>query len=130
MCECSAVNVNSIFLSNECEQPVSCFVEPCTVANCTSSDDAECYNNYCGGCHADYYYDDEIFICDAPGSMIDLSNVDFGECEMMLGFGWINNHCAQVSGCGLSLTILIMQIICTVHYLTVSALPHLVMRMK
>ena len=59
--ECSAVNVNSIFLSNECEQPVSCFVEPCTVANCTSSDDAECYNNYCGGCHADYYYDDEIF---------------------------------------------------------------------
>ena len=98
--ECSAVNVNSIFLSNECEQPVSCFLEPCTVANCTSSDDSECYNNYCGGCHADYYYDDEIFICDAPGSMIDLSNVDFGDCEMMLGFGWINNHCAQVSGCG------------------------------
>ena len=98
--ECSAVNVNSIFLSNECEQPVSCFVEPCTVANCTSSDEAECYNNYCGGCHADYYYDDEIFVCDTPGSMIDLSNVDFGECEMMLGFGWINNHCAQVSGCG------------------------------
>ena len=98
--ECSAVNVNSIFLSNECEQPVSCFVEPCTVSNCTSSNDAECYNNYCGGCHADYYYDDEIFICDAPGSMNDLSNVDFGDCEMMLGFGWINNHCAQVSGCG------------------------------
>ena len=98
--ECSAVNVNSIFLSNECEQPVSCFVEPCTVANCTSSDEAECYNNYCGGCHADYYYDDEILVCDTPGSMIDLSNVDFGECEMMLGFGWINNHCAQVSGCG------------------------------
>ena len=98
--ECSAVNVNSIFLSNECEQPVSCFVEPCTVANCTSNDDAECYNNYCGGCNADYYYDDEIFKCDTPGSMIDLSNVDFGECEMMLGFGWINNHCAQVSGCG------------------------------
>ena len=98
--ECSAVNVNSISLSNECEQPVSCFVEPCTVSNCTSSNDAECYNNYCGGCHADYYYDDEIFICDAPGSMNDLSDVDFGDCEMMLGFGWINNHCAQVSGCG------------------------------
>ena len=98
--ECSAVNVNSIFLSNECEQPVSCFVEPCTVSNCTSSDNAECYDNYCGGCHADYYYEDEIFICESPGSMNDLSNVDFGECEMMLGFGWINNHCSQVSGCG------------------------------
>ena len=98
--ECSAVNVNSIFLSNECEQPVSCFVEPCTVSNCTSSDNAECYDNYCGGCHADYYYEDEIFICESPGSMNDLSNVDFGECEMILGFGWINNHCSQVSGCG------------------------------
>ena len=32
--------------------------------------------------------------------MNDLSNVDFGECMMMLGFGWVNNHCAQVSGCG------------------------------
>ena len=98
--ECSAVNVNSIFLSNECEQPVSCFVEPCTVSNCTSSDNAECFDNYCGGCHADYYYEDELFVCESPGSMNDLSSVDFGECEMMLGFGWVNNHCAQVSGCG------------------------------
>ena len=98
--ECSAVNVSSIFLSNDCEQPVSCFVEPCTVSNCTSSDDAECYDNYCGGCHADYYYEDELFVCESPGSMNDLSNVDFGECEMMLGFGWVNNHCSQVSGCG------------------------------
>ncbi|MFL3013624.1 MAG: T9SS type A sorting domain-containing protein [Candidatus Neomarinimicrobiota bacterium] len=98
--ECSAVNVSSIFLSNECEQPVSCFVEPCTVSNCTSSDNAECFDNYCGGCHADYYYENELFICENPGSMNDLSSVDFGECEMMLGFGWVNNHCSQVTGCG------------------------------
>ena len=98
--ECSAVNVNSIFLSNECEQPVSCFVEPCTVSNCTSSDNAECIDNYCGGCYADYFYEDQLFVCENPGSMNDLSNVDFGDCEMMLGFGWINNHCSQVSGCG------------------------------
>ena len=98
--ECSAVNVNSIFLSNECEQPVICFVEPCTVSNCTSSDNAECFDNYCGGCHADYYYEDELFVCESPGSMNDLSSVDFGECEMMLGFGWVNNHCSQVTGCG------------------------------
>ena len=98
--ECSAVNVNSIFLSNECEQPVSCFVEPCTVSNCTSSDNADCINNYCGGCYADYYYEDSLFICENPGSIVDLSNIDFGMCEMVLGFGWINNHCSLISGCG------------------------------
>ena len=98
--ECSAVNVNSIFLSNECEQPVSCFVEPCTVSNCTSSDNAECVDNYCGGCYADYFYEDELFICENPGSMNDLTNVDFGLCEMVLGYGWRNNHCSLISGCG------------------------------
>ena len=98
--ECSAVNVNSIFLSNECEQPVSCFVEPCTVSNCTSSDNAECVDNYCGGCYADYFYEDELFVCENPGSMNDLTNVDFGLCEMVLGYGWRNNHCSLISGCG------------------------------
>ncbi len=67
--ECSAVNVNSIFLSNDCEKPVSCFVEPCTVSNCTSSDNAECVDNYCGGCYADYFYEDELFVCENPGSI-------------------------------------------------------------
>ena len=98
--ECSAVNVNSIFLSNECEQPVSCFVEPCTVSNCTSSDNSECIDNYCGGCYADYFYEDELFFCENPGSMNDLTNVDFGLCEMVLGYGWRNNHCSLISGCG------------------------------
>ena len=98
--ECSAVNVEAVFLSNECEQPVSCFVEPCTVSNCTSSENAGCINNYCGGCYADYYYEDELFTCDNPGSVVDLSNIDFGMCEMVLGFGWINNHCSLISGCG------------------------------
>jgi len=98
--ECSAVDVNSIFLSNECEQPVSCFVEPCTVSNCTSSDNAECIDNYCGGCYADYFYEDELFVCENPGSMNDLTNVDFGLCEMVLGYGWRNNHCSLISGCG------------------------------
>lgn len=98
--ECSAVNINSIFLSNECEQPVSCFVEPCTVSNCTSSDNAECVDNYCGGCYADYFYEDELFVCENPGSMNDLTSVDFGLCEMVLGYGWRNNHCSLISGCG------------------------------
>ena len=98
--ECSAVNVNSIFLSNECEQPVSCFVEPCTVSNCSSSDSAECSANYCGGCYADYYQEDELITCESPGNVNDLSGVDFGLCEMALGFAWVNNHCGMISGCG------------------------------
>ena len=32
--------------------------------------------------------------------MNDLTNVDFGLCEMVLGYGWRNNHCSLISGCG------------------------------
>ena len=98
--ECSAVNINSIFLSDQCQQPVSCFVEPCTVSNCSSNDSAECAANYCGGCYADYYQDDQLITCENPGNMNDLSGVDFGLCDMALGFAWVNNHCGMISGCG------------------------------
>ena len=98
--ECSAVNINSIFLSDQCQQPVSCFVEPCTVSNCSSNDSAECAANYCGGCYADYYRDDQLITCENPGNMNDLSGVDFGLCDMALGFAWVNNHCGMISGCG------------------------------
>ena len=98
--ECSAVNINSIFLSDQCQQPVSCFVEPCTVSNCSSNDGAECAANYCGGCYADYYRDDQLITCENPGNMNDLSGVDFGLCDMALGFAWVNNHCGMISGCG------------------------------
>jgi hypothetical protein len=30
----------------------------------------------------------------------DLSGVDFGLCDMALGFAWVNNHCGMISGCG------------------------------
>ena len=98
--ECSAVNINSIFLSDQCQQPVSCFVDPCTVSNCSSNDSAECAANYCGGCYADYYQDDQLITCENPGNMNDLSGVDFGLCDMALGFAWVNNHCGMISGCG------------------------------
>mgnify|MGYP000742772867 FL=1 len=98
--ECSAVNINSIFLSDQCQQPVSCFVEPCTVSNCSSNDSAECAANYCGGCYADYYRDDQLITCENPGNMNDLSGLDFGLCDMALGFAWVNNHCGMISGCG------------------------------
>ena len=98
--ECSAININSIFLSDQCQQPVSCFVEPCTVSNCSSNDSSECAANYCGGCYADYYQDDQLITCENPGNMNDLSGVDFGLCDMALGFAWVNNHCGMISGCG------------------------------
>ena len=98
--ECSAININSIFLSDQCQQPVSCFVEPCTVSNCSSNDSAECAANYCGGCYADYYQDDQLITCENLGNMNDLSGVDFGLCDMALGFAWVNNHCGMISGCG------------------------------
>ena len=98
--ECSAININSIFLSDQCQQPVSCFVDPCTVSNCSSNDSAECAANYCGGCYADYYQDDQLITCENPGNMNDLSGVDFGLCDMALGFAWVNNHCGMISGCG------------------------------
>jgi hypothetical protein len=98
--ECSAVNINSILLSDQCQQPVSCFIDPCTVSNCSSSDSAECYANYCGGCYADYYQENELIACEIPGNVNDLSGVDFGLCDMALGFAWVNNHCGMISGCG------------------------------
>ena len=30
---------------------------------------------------------------------IDLTGVDFGECDMALGIGWVNSSCENISGC-------------------------------
>ena len=30
---------------------------------------------------------------------VDLTGIDFGDCDMVLGIGWINNNCVTVSGC-------------------------------
>ena len=97
--ECTAKNVDSIVLSSDCQNPVSCFVDPCTVGNCNSNDNANCMANYCGDCFADYYEDNTLISCEAPSGVQDLSGVDFGDCEMVLGFGWLNNHCGTISGC-------------------------------
>ena len=97
--ECSAKNVESIILSSDCQNPVSCFVDPCTVGNCGSSNSANCLANYCGDCFADFYEDNALISCETPSGIQDLSGVDFGDCEMVLGFGWLNNHCGTISGC-------------------------------
>ena len=97
--ECEAINITSIAISDDCQIPVNCFVNPCSVSECTSYPDAECVANYCGGCWADYYLDGEQINCDLSMDCIDLTGIDFGLCTMALGIGWVNDNCETVSGC-------------------------------
>ncbi|SVB14722.1 uncharacterized protein METZ01_LOCUS167576, partial [marine metagenome] len=97
--ECEAINVTSIEISDDCQWPVTCFADPCSVSECTSNPDAECVANYCGGCWADYYFNGELINCDLSMDCVDLTGIDFGDCDMVLGIGWINNNCVTVSGC-------------------------------
>jgi len=97
--ECEAINVSSIAISNECQMPVNCFADPCIVSECSSYPDAACVANYCGGCWADYYLNGELIYCDLSTDCFDLTGIDFGSCEMLLGIGWVNDSCIYVSGC-------------------------------
>jgi len=97
--ECTSFNISNISISNNCLNPLDCTVDPCSVSNCYSYPEAECVANYCGGCWADYYLDNELIQCGVPEGCIDLTGIDFGLCEMVLGIGWINNHCEYISGC-------------------------------
>ena len=97
--ECEAINITSIAISDDCQIPVNCFVNPCSVSECTSYPDAECVANYCGGCWADYYLDGNQINCDLSMDCIDLTGIDFGLCTMALGIGWVNDNCETVSGC-------------------------------
>ena len=96
---CEAINVTSIEISDDCQWPVSCFADPCSVSECTSYPDAECVANYCGGCWADYYFNGELINCDLSMDCVDLTGIDFGACDMVLGIGWVNDNCVYVSGC-------------------------------
>ena len=48
---CEALLVTNIQLSDQCINPVECFIDPCAIADCI--DNYECFPNYCGGCYAD-----------------------------------------------------------------------------
>jgi len=104
--ECSAIDIQEISLSYECNYPVSCFVDPCEVAqDCQLNTPVECTSNYCGGCYADFYdlngdlvdcYSQSVLPCD------DLGDLFFGWCDMYLGVAIVNGECQGVSGCGWS----------------------------
>ena len=101
--ECNALSITSISLSSDCEFPVSCFADPCEVAEeCNLNTPVECIPNYCGGCYADFYdldenlvncYNEIISPCDDVGSTF------FGICDMFLGYAIVNGECNGVSGC-------------------------------
>ena len=100
--ECEAINITSITFSQDCQVPVYCPIDPCLYSNCYSNNSAECVANYCGGCYSDYYnnIDGELIYCEPPPGVVDLTGIDFGDCDMALGVGWVNNRCQPISGCG------------------------------
>ena len=61
--ECSAYEINTIKLSDECQYPVDCWVDPCEVADeCQLNTPVECVSNYCGGCYSDFYDSDNNLV--------------------------------------------------------------------
>lgn len=100
--ECEALNITSIRLSQDCQFPVFCLDDPCSLGNCISDSTVDCSPNYCGGCYADYFNvtDGGLIYCETPHGVVDLTGIDFGDCEMALGVGWVNNSCQTISGCG------------------------------
>ena len=95
--ECGALLVDEIFISDDCNYPVSCFADPCEVASdCQMNFPVECVSNYCGGCHADYY-DLEGGIVDCDSSVIDecydISGLFFGMCDMYMGVAIVDGIC-------------------------------------
>ncbi|GIR89396.1 MAG: hypothetical protein CM15mP87_08880 [Candidatus Neomarinimicrobiota bacterium] len=83
--ECVSIDVTSIDIAYDCQQPINCFSNPCSTSNCYSNQIAECIPNYCGSCWSDYFLDDNLIQCGVPEGCIDLSSVDFGDCDMALG---------------------------------------------
>lgn len=90
--ECGAYQVYDINLSYDCDSPVECFIDPCATIFC--SDGRECYSDYCGACYGDCIYVDQ--------DCSDVFGVDFGMCDMFLGYAVFNNECSGISGCGWS----------------------------
>ena len=70
--------------------PVQCFVDPCMGVDC--ADGYDCIADYCGGCYGDCILSEE--------DCVDFTDIDFGMCDMFLGYGWTENGCQGISGCG------------------------------
>ena len=94
--ECSAFEVYSISISEDCWFPVDCFVDPCEVAEeCALNTPVECIPNYCDGCYADFYdLDGNLVDCNLQiDECLDLSGISFPECGTVIGFGYVDEEC-------------------------------------
>ena len=73
--ECSAYEIESIVLSDDCISPVLCIVDPCEVApECQINTPTECVANYCDGCWADFY--------DLNGNLVDCNSIECVDGEI------------------------------------------------
>ena len=89
--ECNAYEVTSIALSDDCLNPVNCFVDPCEVASeCQINTPIECVTNYCDGCYADFY--------DLDGNLVDCNN-PLEECEAPNPAGCFQTGCLEGFEC-------------------------------
>ena len=96
MCvECSAFEVSEINISQDCEFPVACFVDPCMVEECQINTPVDCISNYCDGCYADFYnFEGNLVDCNSSiNDCMDLSGIPFFECGIEIGFGYTNGEC-------------------------------------
>ena len=95
--------IEDINISNECEYPVSCFADPCEIAEeCQLNTPVECISSYCGGCYADFYDLEENLVNCYSGIIEpcdDLGGIFFGLCDMFLGYAVVDGTCEGVSGC-------------------------------
>ena len=100
--ECSAYELDSIKLSNECQYPVDCWIDPCEAADeCQLNTPVDCVSNFCGSCNADFYdLEGNLVNCYLNDDCIDLSGLFFGWCDMYLGVGYSDGSCQYMSGCG------------------------------
>jgi hypothetical protein len=62
------------------EEQVNCFASPCQMAKCEKHPEAECRENYCGGCNAEFFVKGAKVSCDASssagsGSVVTFSNM-------------------------------------------------------
>ncbi len=101
---CTAFTIQDISLSSDCDNPISCFVDPCEVADeCQLNTPVNCISNFCDGCYSDFYdLQGNLVDCDMPiiiNPCDDLSGLDFGMCDMYLGVAIIDGVCQHMSGC-------------------------------
>lgn len=114
--ECYAVNYGGVtsYTIGECGQNVECFdlsgidFGLCDMAMGVGLINGDC--TFISGCgwevngidYSPYFFESmELCTSQCEGTLcVDVGNVDFGECEMAMGYAIVFGNCTFVSGCG------------------------------